>query len=71
VIIYRLTAGNFSMAKTKTIFDEIDSDAEARAIAEAEADVAAGRVVPHDEVVNWLRSWGTPNELPCPVPKPR
>ena len=59
------------MAKTKTIFDEIDQDAEARAIAEAEADVAAERVVPHDEVVKWLRSWGTPDELPCPVPKPR
>jgi predicted transcriptional regulator len=56
--------------KPKTIFDEIDEDAEARAIAEAEADVAAGRVVPHDEVVKWLRSWGTPDELPCPVPKP-
>jgi predicted transcriptional regulator len=27
--------------------------------------------VPHDEVVTWLRSWGTPDELPCPVPKPR
>jgi predicted transcriptional regulator len=27
--------------------------------------------VPHDEVVRWLRSWGTPDELPCPVPKPR
>ena len=59
------------MAKTKTIFDEIDQDTEARAIAEAEADVAAGRVVPHDEVVKWLRSWGTPDELACPVPKPR
>jgi predicted transcriptional regulator len=59
------------MVKTKTIFDEIDENAEARAIAEAEADVAAGRVVPHDEVVKWLRSWGTPNELPWPVPKPR
>ena len=58
-------------AKTKTIFDDIDKDAEARAIAEAEADVAADRVVPHEDVVKWLRSWGTPNELPCPVPKPR
>jgi len=59
------------MAKSKTIFDEIDQEAEARTIAEAEADVAAERVVPHDEVVKWLRSWGTPDELPCPVPKPR
>ena len=47
------------MAKTKTIFDDIDEDAEARAIEEAEADVAAGRVVPHEDVVKWLRSWGT------------
>ena len=57
--------------KTKIIFDEIDANAEARAIAEAEADVAAGWIVPHEEVVKWLRSWGTPNELPCPVPNPR
>jgi predicted transcriptional regulator len=56
------------MAKPASIFDHIDEEAEARAIAEAEADVAAGRVVPHDEVAKWLKSWGTPNELPCPVP---
>jgi hypothetical protein len=64
----QIFAGIF-MAKTKTIFDDIDEDAEARAIEEAEADVAAGRIVPHEEVVKWLRSWGTPNELPCPIPK--
>jgi predicted transcriptional regulator len=58
------------MATTKTIFD-VDEEAEARAIAEAEADIDAGRVVSHEEVVKWLRSWGTPNELPCPFPKPR
>jgi predicted transcriptional regulator len=54
--------------KTKTIFD-INTETEARAIEEAEADVAAGRLVPHEEVVKWLQSWGTPDELPCPVPK--
>jgi predicted transcriptional regulator len=59
------------MARTKTIFDQIDEDAEAKAIVEAEADIDAARLVPHEEVVKWLRSWGTPNELPCPVPKPR
>jgi predicted transcriptional regulator len=58
-------------SKTRNILTEIDEDVEARAISEAEADVVAGRVVPHDEVVRWLRSWGTPDELPCPVPKPR
>ena len=57
------------MPTTKSIFDEIDEEEEERAIAEAEADVAAGRVVPHDEVVKWLKSWGTPDELPCPKPK--
>jgi predicted transcriptional regulator len=60
-----------SKTKTRNIFTEIDADAEARAIAEAETDVAAGRVVPHEDVVKWVRSWGTPDELPCPVPKPR
>lgn len=59
------------MADVKTVFDDVDEDAEAQAIAEAEADVAAGRLVSHEDVVKWLRSWGTPNELPCPNPKSR
>jgi len=25
--------------------------------------------VPHEEVVKWVRSWGTDNELPRPKPK--
>jgi hypothetical protein len=37
-----------------------------RALAEAEADVASGRVVSHDTVRRWLLSWGTPEELPPP-----
>jgi predicted transcriptional regulator len=57
------------MPTTKSIFDEINEEEEERAIAEAEADVAAGRVVPHEDVVKWLKSWGTPDELPCPKPK--
>lgn len=48
--------------------DEIE---EARLDAQALADVEAGRVVPHEEVAAWLRSWGTPNELPRPRPKAR
>jgi predicted transcriptional regulator len=47
------------MAKPKPVFDEIDKETEAQAIAEAEADVAAGRVVPHEDVVKWLETWGT------------
>jgi len=52
-----------------SIFDEEeDPETAARLDAEAEADIAAGRVVPHEKVVEWLRSWGTANELPCPKP---
>ena len=59
------------MTRPKSIFDEIDKETEAQAIEEAEADVAAGRVVPHEEVVEWLKSWGTPDERPAPVPRKR
>ncbi|HZK89711.1 MAG TPA: CopG family transcriptional regulator [Stellaceae bacterium] len=54
------------MAEPKSVFDDLDEGAETRAIAEAEGDVEAGRVVPHEEVVEWLKSWGTPDELPSP-----
>ncbi len=54
------------MPATKSIFHEIGEEEEERAIAEAEADVAAGRVVPHEEVAKWLKSWGMLDELPCP-----
>lgn len=42
------------MDDMRSIFDEVDEAAKARAIAEAEADVAAGRVVPHEIVRAWL-----------------
>jgi predicted transcriptional regulator len=48
--------------------DEVE---EGRLDAEAEAAYKAGRVVPHAEVVEWLKSWGTSNVLPRPTPKPR
>ena len=31
------------------------------------ADLEAGRTVPHEEVVAWVRSWGTDNECPKPT----
>jgi predicted transcriptional regulator len=49
-------------------YDDEDPETAARLDAEAEAAYAAGKVVPHAKVVEWLESWGTPNELPCPVP---
>lgn len=54
------------MAKPAPLFDELDDATEAEALAEAEADVAAGRVVSHEAVTRWLRSWGTEDELPAP-----
>jgi predicted transcriptional regulator len=56
------------MSEPKSIFDVSPDEAlEALLDAAAEADYAAGRVVPHDKVVEWLKSWGTPDELPRPT----
>ena len=30
------------------------------------ADIEAGRVVPHAEVADWLKTWGTADERPMP-----
>ncbi len=57
------------MAEPASIFESVDEDTEARALAEGDADILAGRIVSHDEVVKWLKSWGKPDELPCPVPR--
>jgi hypothetical protein len=40
------------MAEVKSVFDQIDSEAEARAVAEAELD--AGKGIPHEKVREWL-----------------
>ena len=50
------------------IFDELDEEAERLADERAEADVAAGRLVPHEDVVKWLDSLGSDNRLPRPQP---
>lgn len=43
--------------------EEDDEAADARAMAE----IAAGKGVPHADVVRWLRTWGTPDEGPPPA----
>ncbi len=54
----------------KSIFDiEPDAVDEARRDAEADATIDAGQFVPNDRVVEWLKSWGTSNESPCPMPE--
>ncbi|MBJ7414654.1 MAG: hypothetical protein JHC88_04160 [Niveispirillum sp.] len=42
------------MEQAGSIFDDVDEARKARAIEEARADVAAGRVVPHAVVGPWL-----------------
>lgn len=47
-------------------FDEVDEEENERRIAEADADIAAGRVISHEAMLRWIKSWGTPDELPPP-----
>lgn len=42
-----------------------DADYDERSAA-ADADAAAGRVVPHSKVRKWLMAIGTPDEFPMP-----
>lgn len=49
-----------------TIFDAIDDEADRLAEAVADADVEAGRVVPHARVREWLKTLGTPDQQPAP-----
>jgi len=46
-----------------------DDVAAALAIEEGLADVRAGHVVDGDDVLRWLESWGTDQELPPPRPR--
>lgn len=53
------------MKPEPSIFEQ-DDDADAKRHAEALADIEAGRLIPNDEVLAWLKSWGTPDEKPAP-----
>ena len=47
--------------------DFLGYEDDAIADARADAEIAAGRGVPHEEVVAWLKKWGTPDEVPAPA----
>jgi predicted transcriptional regulator len=47
-------------------FDVVDEEHERLQDDLAEADVKAGRVVPHEKVVEWLKTWGTAERKPAP-----
>lgn len=55
------------MPESKTIRDEIDEEAEKRAIERARAEIAAGKGVPHQKVREWLRKLrdGRVDPPPC------
>jgi predicted transcriptional regulator len=55
------------MTEPTSIFDARDEAAEAKAIAEALADVAAGRVVPHERVREWLLRLAKGERIPPPA----
>lgn len=51
----------------RSVFDTPpDADVEARLDAEAEADYAAGRVVPHERVREWLAKLARGEKVPPP-----
>ncbi|WP_277978583.1 antitoxin [Sphingomonas phyllosphaerae] len=54
------------MEQEAGIFEERDPDAEDASVARARADLAAGRVYSHEEVVAWLKTWGTDAYRPFP-----
>lgn len=66
ICCYHVHMNAMPMPETDLIPTDAEREAKLRAIAEGRADVAAGRVIRHDDMVKWLRSWGTPNELPPP-----
>lgn len=55
--------GSMAKKQPRRVDSEID---DATADAQALAAFKAGRVVSHEKVKAWLRSWGKPDELPPP-----
>lgn len=54
------------MAEPATAFEPTDADAEERALRAGEAQLDAGQGIPLADMMRWLDSWGTPDELPPP-----
>jgi predicted transcriptional regulator len=48
------------------VFDRSDEESEARAIAEAEAEIDAGQGIPHEAVREWLLKLARGEILPPP-----
>jgi predicted transcriptional regulator len=64
--VIRQTEYIFPMNVERDIF-QMSPEAEAEADRRALEDIKAGRVIPHEKVVAWLKTWGTPEEGPPPA----
>jgi antitoxin component of MazEF toxin-antitoxin module len=69
---WTLTPAGFLALRPPHSADESDVEVgyEEWKLAEIQAGLAeaeAGETVPHEKVTDWLRSWGTANELPPPL----
>jgi predicted transcriptional regulator len=63
----RSTARSRSVLAANAISDYVHSQEwQLQRIREGIADAKAGRVIPHEKVDAWLKSWGTDHELPPP-----
>jgi len=60
------TMNAIPMPKPQYSSHDAERDAKRRAIADARADVAAGRVISNADMGMWLDSWNMPDELPPP-----
>ena len=54
------------MKPDKALFSTDHATAEAASLAKAEQDIAAGRVVAHEEVAEWLKAWADGDRKPMP-----
>lgn len=52
------------MAQPSTIFDDLDEAAEEAALIAAEAEIDAGRGVPHEVVSEWLQELASGRAIP-------
>ncbi|MBF0168749.1 MAG: CopG family ribbon-helix-helix protein [Alphaproteobacteria bacterium] len=66
--IAKATARSKSKLLAGAIDDYIESERQfLEGIERGLADVKAGRVIDNDEMMRWLDSWGSDNELPPPA----
>ena len=54
------------MKREDVLFEDADLEADEAAMLQGEADADEGRVIPHEDVVAWVKTWGTADEKPAP-----